>query len=210
MLFLFMGNWSQLHAETNEVEVEVNGEGELKQEIKKKSYVKKSTKNWAKMNFDAIEKEWEGGDDDEELEHEYEHNQKVQERKNKANPRTIEQIIKSAKSDPLSLNVGQGGAMMFVKLRELKKKGAAWTENDVDKLAKRWSSLLRSAAIDVKVVNIGANGAEEEKNSLLISVDKGWTTYDVMKFILKQKETIKLTYNSKDYTFKDLPKDEDE
>lgn len=54
-------------------------------------------------------------------------------------------------------------------------------------------------------------GPETEFGTLLLSVVQGWNSYDVMKFVLRQKEVTKITYNSKDYTIKDIPpEDEDE
>jgi hypothetical protein len=41
-------------------------------------------------------------------------------------------------------------------------------------------------------------------------VDKGSLTYDVIKFALRQKETVKITFNNRDYTKKDIPADDDD
>ena len=42
---------------------------------------KRSTKDWSKISESDLEKDWEKGDDEEELEHEYDHSQKVIEKK---------------------------------------------------------------------------------------------------------------------------------
>merc|ERR1711871_470785 len=43
--------------------------------------VKKSTKDWNKINFNDLEKQWEEGDEDEEREYEFEHSEKIMKRK---------------------------------------------------------------------------------------------------------------------------------
>ena len=188
--------------------VEINTEGEVKKEVKKNN---KKKKNWSTIDFNAIEKEWEGGDDERELEQEFELDRKQREKRAKKMPKSKEEAIRQAKKDPLGLNMGSGGTMMFAKLRKQQKKGVDWTNKAVDKVAGKWSSLLRSAAFDVKVVNIGAQGGEDtEVGTLLLSVDKAWNTYDVVKFVLKQKITDKVTVNSKEYRLKDLPTEEDD
>ena len=188
---------------------EIGNEGDVK-ESSKKSSGKKSQKNWAKVDYNALEKEWENGDDERELEHEYEISRKIQEKKRKKGPSSASEALKMAKKDPFHLNSGSGGTLMFAKLRKRKGK-ADWTNKEVDKVASRWSSMLRSAGTDVKVVNIGAQGgADTETGTLLLSVEKAWWTSDVVTFTLKQKETEKVTVNGNDYTKKDLPKEEDE
>lgn len=205
LVALFTQSLSTAGAET----VEVGNEGEVKKSPKK-SPGKKSQKNWAKVDYNALEKEWENGDDERELEHEYEISRKIQEKKRKKGPSSASEALKMAKKDPFHLNSGSGGTLMFAKLRKRKGK-KDWTNKEVDKVASRWSSMLRSAGTDVKVVNIGAQGgADTETGTLLLSVDKAWWTSDVVTFTLKQKETEKITVNGHDYTSKDLPKEDDE
>lgn len=205
LIALFTQSLSTAGAET----VEVGNEGEVKKSPKK-SPGKKSQKNWAKVDYNALEKEWENGDDERELEHEYDISRKIQEKRRKKGPSSASEALKMAKKDPFHLNSGSGGTLMFAKLRKRKGK-EDWTNKEVDKVASRWSSMLRSAGTDVKVVNIGAQGgADTETGTLLLSVDKAWWTSDVVTFTLKQKETEKITVNGQDYTSKDLPKEDDE
>ena len=151
------------HAETTEIGIE----GEV-EKLSKKSSGKKSQKNWAKVDYNALEKEWEDGDEEQELEQEYDHTRKIQEKKLKKGPTSASDILKMAKKDPFHLNSGTGGTLMFAKLRARKGKGE-WTKKEVDKIASKWSSMLRSAGTDVKVVNIGAQGAtDSDTGSLLI------------------------------------------
>ena len=44
--------------------------------------------------------------------------------------------------------------------------------------------------------------------TLMVTVEGGWKTYDVLKFLLLQKETDCVTVHGKKYTKKDLPPDE--
>ena len=50
------------------------------EEEKRPKKYKKSTKDWNRLNMDDVDKKWEGSDDPEELEHEFEHIRKVSEK----------------------------------------------------------------------------------------------------------------------------------
>ena len=72
---------------------EIGVEGDV-QENTKKNPLKRAQKDWSKVNFDTLEKEWEGGDDKRELEHEFEYNRRVNEKKPKV-PRTKKDVMKN-------------------------------------------------------------------------------------------------------------------
>ena len=186
---------------------EIGTDGEVQKQTKKNK-----KKNWSSIDFDAVEKSWEGGDEKQELENEFDiHRKKMEERQKNGAPKSRKEAVKQAMKDPLHLNGGQGGTMMFAKLRKQYKKNEDWTTKTVDKVAARWSTMLRSAHFDVKVVNIGAQGgADSDQSTLLLSVDKKYNTYDVVKFVLRQKHTDRITINGRDYTIKDIPADDDE
>lgn len=204
-LFLFIAICPHQIASEN---AEVDVGGGIKQPKKSNSNKKK---DWSKLDFNTLEKEWEVGDEDQELMEEYELTRKAHEMKNRENYKTKKGAIKAARKDPFGLNVGTGGTMMFAKLKKPLKRDFLWTNKEVDKIAGKWSQLLRSASMDVKVVNIGAQGNNDvETGTLLLSLNTAWNTYDMMKIILNQEETDKVTLNNKDYFVKDLPNDDDD
>lgn len=66
-----------------EATMSANGEAapvDTAAEEKKPKKYKKTTKDWNKLNMDEVDKKWEGSDDPEELEHEFEHIRKVSEK----------------------------------------------------------------------------------------------------------------------------------
>lgn len=199
--------------------------------VKKAPPTKRNTKAWNKVDFNAVEKDWENGDDAELLEHEFEITRKIAEKKRqelsaqgigfslnpikdpetgeeRLDPEQMQRLMGMAKNDPMGLSMGgTSGVMVFVELNKERKKGEGWTKREVDKLAGRWVGLLRSASLDGKVYNTQQDDPNPKVPTLLISVDKAWMAQDVMKFIVQQKETAKVTYNSKEYTKADFPKD---
>jgi hypothetical protein len=191
----------------------------------KKAPQKKTQGRWNSVNFDAIEKDWEKGDDPELLEHEFEITRRINEKKRmermkdapqfvspklssngeeKLDPEEVQQLLNMAKADPLGLNMGSNGVMMFVELKE-KKEGKTWSKKEVDKLASKWVQLLRTASLDGKIFNTQQDNPNPQKPTLLISVDKTWMVTDILKFILGQKETLKITHQNKDYTRENFP-----
>jgi Chaperone for wingless signalling and trafficking of LDL receptor len=211
-LIILLGQWGQqVSAETAEVGVE----GEVKEKAEKnaektaekaakkaakKSHKKKSQKDWARTDFNALDKEWEGGDDEEELEQEYELSRKAREKTLKQKNEGLTEMLKK---DPLALNMGTGGSMMFAKLH----KSANLTTKEINKLAAKWTTMLRSSGVNAQIVNVGG---DEEQGTLLLSVDKVWYTSDIVTFVLRQKECEKITINNRDLTIKDLPAEEDD
>ena len=168
---------------------------------------KRTTKDWSKVKFDDLEKEWQKGDSKVELEHEYENSQRIAEKKNKGgggidfnNP---ESVKKAMKSDPLAFSgLGQGGSgasMVFVELQSTQQDGKAWDKESVDKLCARWSALLKTAHLHANTFNLGDVEKKDSKRQVLVSIDKGWQATEIFKFIMKQWETVKITKDSKDY-----------
>ena len=201
-LVIFLGLCHNISSERDEVDVDVDGV------IKEHRQTNKNKKkNWSKVDFNTLEKEWEEGDDKRELARDFELNREAHEKNSKKYKKTKKGGQDSASNDPLGLNRGSGGTMMFAKLRE---RDVAWTSKEIGRLAAKWSQLLRSASMDVRVVDIGKQGGVEvDTGTLLLSIDRAWNTYDMMKFTLNQPETAKVTLNSRDYTLADLPDDED-
>lgn len=184
--------------------VEIENGGEVK-ETAKKNAKKRSSKNWSKVDFNSLDKEWEGGDDEEETESEYEKIRRVRKEK-LAKSGDDQSIMSKLKKDPLGLNFGSGGSMMFAKL----KSNVKWSNDEVNKIAKQWKGLLLSSGTDVNVVNIGSSDEDTDgQGTILLSVDKAWWTSEVVYFALRQEETEKITLNNRDITLKDIPSEED-
>lgn len=199
LFILHLLHGSQVVAESSEIEIG----GEVKV-VAKKSTKKRSSKNWSKVDFNSLEKEWEGGDDLAETESEYEQIRRV--RREKTTNSAEEDIMSKLKKDPLGLNFGSGGSMMFAKL----KTDVKWTNDEVNKIAKQWKGLLLSSGTDVNVVNVGSADTDSDgQGTILLSVDKAWWTSDVVYFALRQKETEKITLNNREITLKDIPSEED-
>lgn len=72
-------------------------EAKMVEEAKKKG--KKSTKDWNKINFNDLEKQWEDGDEAEEMEFEFEHSEKIMKRKAKEAKAAQAKAKKAAASD---------------------------------------------------------------------------------------------------------------
>lgn len=256
---------------------------------------KKNTKDWNKVTERDLEKDWEEGDDPDELEREYDHSQKIiemkqrqmeEERTRKAkakklaakkekqkaeggasakkikgkskgkgngkgtddlvegmprfdpenpNPEALQAALrqqaarKASKKGKggmsglfnqmggnhlsgvpgglkASLDSSTGTSMYFVDLYSTqpgdnrnnnKKKGLPWDKQSVDDMAGYWSSMLKSAHLAANVYNLGA---QNKDGQMLLSIDKGWQTTDILKFVLKQPAVKKLTKDNKDYT----------
>ena len=162
---------------------------------------KKGKKNWNTI-VDSLDKEWEEGDDPEIVEHEFEYTRKILAKKQpRFDPEDGASIRKAYESDPFAFSGGGGGMMIFVDLHP-KSDGSSWTKDEMDKLSKRYATLLRSGSITATVYNI-------MEKRLLIQLDKSWYTKDTMKFLALQPEVMSFDANSKTYYPKDF-RDADE
>eukprot|EP01033_Poteriospumella_lacustris_P000395 gene395-254_t len=170
----------------------------------------KKTKDWNKININDLDKEWESGDESVELEDEFEKNRKIQAAKQpKVDINDGAAIQRAYKADPFAFS-GGGGQMVFVDLVGKQPNGKAWTKNDVDQLAKRFASMLKSGSIPANVYNI-------DTDRILVHIDKPWQVKDMLTFLAQQREVKQFTANSKTYTpkewrqqFGDADDDDDE
>ena len=55
--------------------------------------------------------------------------------------------------------------------------------------------MMKTAHLQANVFNLGESTGD---NQLLVSMDKGWQSNDILKFILTQPETFKLSRDNKD------------
>lgn len=157
------------------------------------------------INFDKVEKEWEEGDEADELYHEHERIQKIQQAKMpKVDMNDGAAIQKAYHADPFLFSGGGGGSMIFVDLYKTKPDGSAWTKYELDKMAGKWASLIKTGANSATVYNVGGN-------SLMINVERAWMTKEVLKFVALQAEVESFNANSKTYKKEDfLDMDEDD
>lgn len=145
---------------------------------------------------DDLDKEWEKGDDPEIVEHEFEYTRKILAKKQpKFNPEDGASIRAAYESDPFAFS-GGGGMMIFVDLHP-KKDGSDYSKEEMDKLAKRYATLLRSGSITATVYNL-------MEKRLLVQLDKSWYTKDTFKFLAQQPEVMSFDANSKTYYPKDF------
>jgi len=171
-------------------------------ENSKKKNKKKST-DWDKLDIDKLEKNWESGDEAEELEMQFEHDRKISEKKSQQSgvkfdpndPASVKNYMKEKKNGIAS--EGGGPTMMFIELTPKQLDGAPWTPTSRTYLSGKWSTLLKTGSVDAELYDIG-------DTSLLINVKKGWMVQDALKYILKQPETIKVTKDSRDIFLKDI------
>ena len=168
---------------------------------------KRTTKDWSKVKFDSLEKDWEKGDAEEELEHEYENSQKILRKKQSQGPgldmNNPEAIKKMMKQNPMAFSglgqAAQGASMVFVELQDTQQDGKPWDKESVDKLCGKWSALLKTAHLHANTFNLGDVEKKDSKRQVLVSIDKGWQAPEIFKFVMTQWETVKITKDSKDY-----------
>lgn len=118
---------------------------------------------------------------------------------------------KGRKVDPTaSLNANTGTAMYFIDLHPTqvdgKEQGKAWTKAAVDELARYWTSMLHSAHLGSNIYNLGANNKEGQ---MLVSVDRGWQTRDILKFVCTQPSVRRASKDHQHYTG-DMFRDDDD
>ena len=179
---------------------------EIKEDLKSKKKTKKKSKDWSKINFNTLEKGWEDGDEEEELELEFDRTRKIGEKKmqqqgmqlNPDDPKSVKRFVEAQQK---GASTDGKPAMMFITLPE-EFEGKKWTSDSRKSLCQKWSTLLKSGSVEAELYDIG-------ETSLLINLKKGWLVRDALKFLLQQPETIKVTKDSKDFYLKDVLDDDE-
>lgn len=187
-------------------ESEESTESEKKSEEEEKAKPKGMKSRFVKdYKMDKIEKSWEEGDSEIELEHEFEVNRRVgqriqNERVDMSNPK---EIAKYFKNEPMAaVNFGGGGpSMMFAELKNTQANGEPWTKEAIDHIAGKWSALMRTGSLQCAVYSIGTDVNEPR---FLLNVEKGWMGSEAIKFALSQPECKQVSKDSKNYTPEDL------
>ena len=126
------------------VVVHSNDDEKVEKVEKAKGFQSKFNK---KIDVNKIEKSWEKGDEEEELENEM----KPKKKKNKKSKDVgfdPKQFAAKYKKDPLSAGAGAGSGpiMLFVELIKLLPSGESWKKKDVDNLAAKWTSVIKSGS----------------------------------------------------------------
>lgn len=175
------------------------------QKIKKKKV--KDYNEWRSLKIDDVDKEWQEGDDEEELEHEHERIQKIkQKRMPKFNMNDGKSIVDAVNKNPFEFTGGAGGHMVFASLSEKQSNGNDWDKKSVDKLAAKYTALGRSGNVPAAFYNI-------DNKQILVNIEKPWFTQDVLRFLSTQKECVSFYVNSKTYypkEFRDSDDDEED
>jgi len=162
-----------------------------------------------KFDFDALEKEWEKGDSEEELDNEYNKRQRVTEKLIKGSipemphmnfddpSEVLKQLNKhETKAAKMAKKTGVNpnhatGAMMFVEL-DMPRNAHLKDKKARDKLASQWRDMMHNAAISADIYNIG-------DDKFLFKVDKGWLVKDVLKFAATRPEVDFVSLDSKKF-----------
>jgi hypothetical protein len=180
-----------------------NAEEEKPAAVKKTTAKKSSENKWNKINLTAVEEELEAGDDKEELESEYDRLQRVQQKHMpKFDTKDPASMKRAYRKNPSTFGNGQGNvghAMVFVDVLKADKNGKPYVKKDMEKLASKWTSLLQSGGLLTQIYVPG-------DNMILVNIERGWLTNDIMKFIAEQPEVEFLTLNQKKFTTKEYLK----
>ena len=102
----------------------------------------KSSKDWSLLDFDALEHEWEAGDDEAELITDDELLYRETERRREAGIEVSDEMDAASVRHQQSM---AGPAMMFVELKPTKPDGAVFGEEDYKWLAGSWREVSRAA-----------------------------------------------------------------
>jgi len=117
--------------------------------------------------------------------------------------KTREEVI--PKPTPKAFTETATGASMFYVTLQPTFGGSNWTKEIVAKLITKWTGMLRSGSLPSDITNV----ATATEPRLLVKTEKAWVDVEVMKFVISQPETVKIT-GANDYTRKDFDMDDGE
>ncbi|CBN77894.1 hypothetical protein Esi_0077_0066 [Ectocarpus siliculosus] len=170
---------------------------------------KRSAKDWSKMDLNELEKQWEDGDEDEELKTEEQAKFENLERRRK------QAQANAGKFDPSSLGsmtaaqvgamaAGQkdatGPTMLFAQVRSgglgetggSGDNGGSISKEETEKVGGRLQQLAQLGSLEVSVYALDAG-------SVLVSSQRGWEGQQILDFLLSRPEVSKVTWNSRDF-----------
>ena len=113
-----------------------DNDGDKESKAKNSVKRKKKSKDWNKVDMQKLEKHWEDGDDEEELEHEYERDKKIAAKKakdkgsafNPNDPESVQRFLKQNKKGANLASADSGPTMIFIELKPTQSSGEAWTK----------------------------------------------------------------------------------
>lgn len=163
---------------------------------------KRAGKDWSKVDLDAVDREWEGGDEADELKTESQFYEETVERRRDASeggwmdPATLTRMDPKIVTRQLAHQQSEtGAAMIFVALTEKQmtgaNKGDGWHEKAEQQFAGIVTALLKTGGLNVQAYRIG-------ERKLLLSTMTGWYGKDVVEFLVEQPSVMKVTWDSVD------------
>ncbi len=190
--FLFISNDSGFaHASEDDEDDDDDDDDEVAAKAKAPKRAKR-TSDWAKTNFQNLEKSWESGDEADELASQMDYQMELNRRKNSINWDDPGAVKKALATQRFGLTGGATGKMLFITLKDKQSDGQPWNKRAVDKLSAQWQSLLATASLTGALYNIG-------DTQMLINIEKSYMMDDIIKFILKRPDAMKVTIDNKDY-----------
>ena len=165
--------------------------GEEATETKKTKKKKRASKDWSKVDLDAVGREWESGDEADELKTESQVYEEMIERRRAASedggwmdPAQITKLDPKKLTEQMAHQQSDtGAAMLFVTLTDKQmtgaNKGDAWSEKAEQQFAGILTALLKTGGLNVQAYRIG-------ERKLLLSTMTGWYGRDVVEFLTEQ------------------------
>lgn len=151
---------------------------------------KKSSSEWNAVNFDEIDREWEMGDEKQDLMTEDSlHFERVQKRREMLDNEDMSEVIRNPEK-AIHRSAMAGPTMMFAKLDIENLKRA-----DVEEISKIWQDKLFYGRIHVQNYVI-------EDDTILVTLQHGWEGHELRDFLLDQEHVKSITWDSKEYTRK--------
>ena len=153
---------------------------------------KRASKDWSKVDLDAVGREWESGDEADELKTESMVYEEMIERRRAASedggwmdPAQITKLDPKKLTDQMAHQQSDtGAAMLFVTLTDKQmtgaNKGDAWSEKAEQQFAGILTALLKTGGLNVQAYRIG-------ERKLLLSTMTGWYGRDVVEFCVEIK-----------------------
>ena len=158
---------------------------------KKTKKKKRASKDWSKVDLDAVGREWESGDEADELKTESQVYEEMIERRRAASedggwmdPAQITKLDPKKLTEQMAHQQSDtGAAMLFVTLTDKQmtgaNKGDAWSEKAEQQFAGILTALLKTGGLNVQAYRIG-------ERKLLLSTMTGWYGRDVVEFLTEQ------------------------
>jgi hypothetical protein len=172
--------------------------------------VKKTTKDWSKIDFDAVENEWKEGDEADELKSEHEFYEEALARR-RANapsgPGGIDlEALQGMSPEAVQAKLAHqqsnaGSAMIFITLITNQADGTPWDEAAENKEAGLISALMKTGGINLSAYRI-------DPRRLLVTTTYGWYGQDVIDFLLTRETVMKVTWDNVDYENPDAVQDD--